>query len=98
MVILVKYWAKQRGVNTPYHGTLSSYAYVLLVIFYLQTRPVPVVPVLQDLTSPNGKGKTKLIIEGNDCYFCTVRVFRPDFALKDAIGSHACSLEARTCV
>ena len=48
-------------------------AYVLLVIFYLQTRPVPVVPVLQDLTSPNkgGKGRTAgPIIEGNDCYFC----------------------------
>jgi hypothetical protein len=26
----------------------------------------------------------------------TVCVFRPDFALEDAIGSHACSLEANT--
>jgi hypothetical protein len=29
---------------------------------------------------------------------CTVPVFRRDFALEDAIGSHACSLEALTCV
>jgi hypothetical protein len=28
----------------------------------------------------------------------TVRVFEQDFALEDDIGSHACSLEARTCV
>jgi hypothetical protein len=28
----------------------------------------------------------------------TVHVFRQDFALEDAIGSHACSLEALTCV
>jgi hypothetical protein len=28
----------------------------------------------------------------------TVRVFEHDFALEDAIGSHACSLEALTCV
>jgi hypothetical protein len=29
---------------------------------------------------------------------CTVTVFEQDFALEDAIGSHACSLEAITCV
>jgi hypothetical protein len=28
----------------------------------------------------------------------TVRVFRQKFTLEDAIGSHACSLEALTCV
>jgi hypothetical protein len=28
----------------------------------------------------------------------TVRVFEQDFALEDAIGSHACSLEALACV
>jgi hypothetical protein len=27
-----------------------------------------------------------------------VRVFRQKFALEDAIGSHACSLEALTCM
>jgi len=70
MVILVKYWAKQRGVNTPYHGTLSSYAYVLLVIFYLQTRPNPVVPVLQDLRPPKSTRRGGPMIDGHDCYFC----------------------------
>jgi hypothetical protein len=29
---------------------------------------------------------------------CTVRVFRQDHALDDAIGSHACSIEALACV
>jgi DNA polymerase sigma len=43
----VKYWAKRRRINEPYLGTLSSYAYVLLCIYYLQTRPVPVIPNLQ---------------------------------------------------
>jgi hypothetical protein len=28
----------------------------------------------------------------------TVRILRQDFALEDAIGSHACSLEALPCV
>jgi hypothetical protein len=27
---------------------------------------------------------------------CTVRVFRQNFTIEDAIGSHACSLEANT--
>jgi acyl-CoA hydrolase len=29
---------------------------------------------------------------------CTVRVFRQKSSLEDAIGSHACSLEALACV
>jgi hypothetical protein len=32
------------------------------------------------------------------CGCCIVRVFRENFALEDAIGSHACSLEALACV
>ncbi|KAH7317719.1 caffeine-induced death protein-like protein [Rhexocercosporidium sp. MPI-PUGE-AT-0058] len=35
MILFVKYWAKVRGVNTPYRGTLSSYGYVLMVLHYL---------------------------------------------------------------
>lgn len=43
----LKYWAKQRAVNDPYRGTLSSYAWVLLAIHYLQTCEPPVLPCLQ---------------------------------------------------
>lgn len=51
MAFIVKHWAKQRKINDPHVGTLSSYAYLLMVIYYLQhTRP-PVLPVLQDLKS-----------------------------------------------
>ncbi|KAL8996058.1 MAG: hypothetical protein Q9169_004334 [Polycauliona sp. 2 TL-2023] len=35
MVLFVKAWAKRRKVNSPYHGTLSSYGYVLMVLHYL---------------------------------------------------------------
>ena len=69
-VIIVKYWAKRRGVNTPYKGTLSSYAYVLLVIFFLQTRPEPILPVLQQIRSPKNANRPDPIIEGHNCYFC----------------------------
>eukprot|EP00178_Gracilaria_changii_P003493 TRINITY_DN1517_c0_g1_i1.p2 TRINITY_DN1517_c0_g1~~TRINITY_DN1517_c0_g1_i1.p2 ORF type:complete len:1025 (+),score=145.03 TRINITY_DN1517_c0_g1_i1:166-3075(+) len=51
--ILVKHWAKKRDLNDAYHGTLSSYAYTLLVIHYLQTLQPAVLPCLQQMV--NGK-------------------------------------------
>lgn len=33
----MKHFARQRKINEPFRGTLSSYAYVLLVIQYLQS-------------------------------------------------------------
>jgi DNA polymerase sigma len=47
LALLVKYWAKLRCVNETYRGTLSSYAYVLLLINYLQIQEPPVLPCLQ---------------------------------------------------
>jgi terminal uridylyltransferase len=35
MILFIKHWAKVRGINTPYRGTLSSYGYVLMVLHYL---------------------------------------------------------------
>ncbi len=32
LAYVVKHWAKKRQLNHPYQGTLSSYAWVLLVI------------------------------------------------------------------
>lgn len=51
--ILVKLWAKRRKLNEAYSGTLSSYAYTLLVIHYFQTLKQPVLPCLQQMV--NGK-------------------------------------------
>ncbi|KAM0805999.1 hypothetical protein BDR22DRAFT_194677 [Usnea florida] len=48
MVLFVKAWSKKRKINTPYHGTLSSYGYVLMVLHYLvNVANPPVVPNLQ---------------------------------------------------
>ncbi|EGG04410.1 uncharacterized protein MELLADRAFT_88776 [Melampsora larici-populina 98AG31] len=35
IVLFLKVWTKRRRINNPYLGTLSSYGYVLLVIYYL---------------------------------------------------------------
>ncbi|KAI0842244.1 hypothetical protein F5Y06DRAFT_259345 [Hypoxylon sp. FL0890] len=54
MVLFVKHWAKARGINTPYRGTLSSYGYVLMVLHYLVNIAEPFVcPNLQQLAPPN---------------------------------------------
>ncbi|CAD6447942.1 d7cceef8-d6b8-4fc0-9035-617cff30635e [Sclerotinia trifoliorum] len=48
VVLFVKHWAKTRGINTPYRGTLGSYGYVLMVLHYLiNVAKPPVLPNLQ---------------------------------------------------
>jgi len=47
MVLFVKAWSKKRKINSPYHGTLSSYGYVLMVLHYLVNIAQPA--VLRDL-------------------------------------------------
>ncbi|KAF8262459.1 hypothetical protein EI94DRAFT_1704748 [Lactarius quietus] len=46
----VKVWCKRRKINSPYKGTLSSYGYVLLVIYFLvHVKNPPVLPNLQQM-------------------------------------------------
>nr|GMD36469.1 UTP:RNA uridylyltransferase 1 [Ipomoea batatas] len=49
LAFIVKHWAKSRGVNETYHGTLSSYAYVLMCIHLLQRRRPAILPCLQGM-------------------------------------------------
>ncbi|KAF9425921.1 hypothetical protein BGZ76_003021, partial [Entomortierella beljakovae] len=53
VVVVIKKWAKCRKINNPYTGSLSSYAYVLLVIHILQRQGV--LPNLQSIVPGNGK-------------------------------------------
>ncbi|ONK79895.1 uncharacterized protein A4U43_C01F11500 [Asparagus officinalis] len=49
LAFIVKHWAKSRGVNETYRGTLSSYAYVLMCIHFLQQRKPAILPCLQEM-------------------------------------------------
>ncbi|KAJ3534598.1 hypothetical protein NM688_g7110 [Phlebia brevispora] len=50
MVLFLKVWCKRRKINSPYKGSLSSYGYVLLVIYFLvHVKNPPVLPNLQQL-------------------------------------------------
>uniref|UniRef100_A0A0D9XIC1 RNA uridylyltransferase n=1 Tax=Leersia perrieri TaxID=77586 RepID=A0A0D9XIC1_9ORYZ len=47
LAFIVKHWAKSRRVNETYRGTLSSYAYVIMCIHFLQSRRI--LPCLQEM-------------------------------------------------
>ena len=49
LAYIVKHWVQSRHINSPADGTLSSYGYVICLLYFLQTRPVPLVPNLQKL-------------------------------------------------
>jgi len=65
---VIKHWAKSRQINEPYQGTLSSYAYIVMVLHFLQTRNPPILPVLQHITEP-GEERQRIEVDGHDVYF-----------------------------
>ena len=48
LVLLVKAWAKVRGINSAQHGTFNSFGLSLLVLHYLQQIQPPVLPRLNE--------------------------------------------------
>ena len=71
---LVKLFAKSCDLCDASKGSLSSYAYLLLMIYYLQQLKPPVLPVLQEIYS-DGESKPERTIEGWNAWF---------FSFKDA--------------
>jgi DNA polymerase sigma len=70
LVMIVKYWAKRRTINDTYSGTLSSYAYVLMIIHYLQyVCYPPVLPNLQQIEAREVIHKTSDEQEFNVYFF-----------------------------
>ncbi|CAL5024355.1 unnamed protein product [Urochloa decumbens] len=64
LAFLVKHWAKQRSVNETYRGTLSSYAYVLMCINFLQLREPKILPCLQAM-----EHTYTLNVDGTECAY-----------------------------
>ena len=60
LIFLVKAWAKARSLNDAPNGNLSSYAHVILVIFFLSTRKDTSgreAPLLPNLQAPELNGR-----------------------------------------
>lgn len=72
-VLFVKAWAKRRKINSPYHGTLSSYGYVLMALHYLINIAQPrLIPNLQMAWKPPRHGPAPLsetTVDGYDVRF-----------------------------
>lgn len=85
MILFVKNWAKTRGINTPYRGTLSSYGYVLMVLHYLVNVAQPFVcPNLQAVQKAPPQYLSPAEIEARTtCNGCDVRFWRNEAEIKN---------------
>merc|ERR1719187_2414771 len=64
----LKYFAKLCNICDASRGSLSSYAYVLMVIHFLQQTQPPVLPVLQEVWTGTGP-RPELLIDGWNAWF-----------------------------
>ncbi|XP_071339546.1 terminal uridylyltransferase 7 isoform X2 [Trachinotus anak] len=64
---VMKVFAKICDIGDASRGSLSSYAYTLMVLFFLQQRDPPVIPVLQEIY--DGKKKPEVVVDGWNVYF-----------------------------
>ncbi|KAE9403746.1 PAP/OAS1 substrate-binding domain-containing protein [Gymnopus androsaceus JB14] len=70
MVLFLKVWSKRRKINSPYKGTLSSYGYVLLVIYFLvHVKNPPVLPNLQQMPPLRPIPKEETYLGGFNTWF-----------------------------
>lgn len=85
LILFVKHWAKVRGINTPYRGSLSSYGYVLMVLHYLVNVAQPFVcPNLQLLHRDPPPHLSPAEIEARTtCLGRDVRFWRNETEIKD---------------
>jgi len=91
LVLFVKHWAKVRGINSPYRGTLSSYGYVLMMLHYLVNVAQPFVcPNLQLLAPPpNPNLSPEQVEETSNCQGRDIRFWRDEAAIKALAGENA---------
>ena len=79
-VLFIKSWTKRRNINTPYHGTLSSYGYVLMALHFLMNVASPaVIPNLQLMHAERGVPPDPTL---DTCNGYDTRFFRDENALR----------------
>ncbi|CAK5271035.1 unnamed protein product [Mycena citricolor] len=70
LVLFLKVWSKRRKINSPYKGTLSSYGYVLLVLYFLiHVKNPPVLPNLQQMPPLRPISKEDTHVSGYNTWF-----------------------------
>lgn len=70
LVLFLKVWTKRRKLNSPYMGTLSSYGYTLLVLYFLcHVKRPAVLPNLQRIPPTRPLAPDEVELNGNNIYF-----------------------------
>ncbi|KAF3939699.1 hypothetical protein ABW19_dt0206609 [Dactylella cylindrospora] len=70
MVLFIKQWSKNRDLNSPYFGTLSSYGYVLMVAhFLINVVQPPVLPNLQLIPPEPNTPASELTQDGYNIWY-----------------------------
>ncbi|XAO24786.1 hypothetical protein I312_103592 [Cryptococcus bacillisporus CA1280] len=70
LVLFLKVWSKRRRINSPYRGTLSSYGYTLMVLYFLvHVKQPPVLPNLQRIMPMRPLEEEEVMLEGRNVYF-----------------------------
>uniref|UniRef100_A0A3Q3X2J6 CCHC-type domain-containing protein n=1 Tax=Mola mola TaxID=94237 RepID=A0A3Q3X2J6_MOLML len=64
----MKVFAKRCDIGDASRGSLSSYAYILMVLYFLQQRQPPVIPVLQEIF--DGSAVPQRMVDGWNAFFC----------------------------
>ncbi|KAM5191607.1 terminal uridylyltransferase 7 [Mantella aurantiaca] len=64
---IMKVFTKVCDIGDASRGSLSSYAYTLMVLYFLQQRDPPVIPVLQEIYL--GAHKPETLVDGWNVYF-----------------------------
>ncbi|XP_054111128.1 terminal uridylyltransferase 7 isoform X4 [Callithrix jacchus] len=63
----MKVFTKMCDIGDASRGSLSSYAYTLMVLYFLQQRNPPVIPILQEIYK--GEKKPEIFVDGWNIYF-----------------------------
>ncbi|KAL1022737.1 hypothetical protein UPYG_G00031670 [Umbra pygmaea] len=63
----MKVFAKRCDIGDASRGSLSSYAYILMVLYFLQQRQPPVIPVLQEIF--DGQTVPQRMVDGWNAFF-----------------------------
>uniref|UniRef100_A0A665WHZ2 Terminal uridylyl transferase 4 n=1 Tax=Echeneis naucrates TaxID=173247 RepID=A0A665WHZ2_ECHNA len=63
----MKVFAKRCDIGDASRGSLSSYAYILMVLYFLQQRQPPVIPVLQEIF--DGQAVPQRMVDGWNAFF-----------------------------
>uniref|UniRef100_A0A8C8FUW4 CCHC-type domain-containing protein n=1 Tax=Oncorhynchus tshawytscha TaxID=74940 RepID=A0A8C8FUW4_ONCTS len=63
----MKVFAKRCDIGDASRGSLSSYAYILMVLYFLQQRKPPVIPVLQEIF--DGHTVPQRMVDGWNAFF-----------------------------